>query len=661
MGCPCSKQVAPTPSRRRHPSSQRSESFCDRKKVVDHFRSTLWNKCVDEHGPQIKRRFPMMVVPVKKILEMTEIKKHEEIKDMLVEWKPGMADVLFVSHTWLRRRAPDRDNVKLDLLKSILVQIVAGKMRDIKTHFMAEAYFDAQCIKGTTLSASLCDGYVWMDVMSIPQAQANHDLQSDAIQSIVSYVADSAFFCVLAGAWRHEDGSVRDVRGWHKRGWCRMEMLANALSPRQKPLIVAQSPSVIDLHAPSGPTEQSFVLCPVGQGQFTADSDRKKLAPVIAGLIEARKAYALATGDLFWYRVLHASQRRQLEEVDPSLVAPLEPLADWMVSMRFEGEHKDETGFDEGLTPLRFAAAVAGRVDLTEELLRQPGVDVEAPLTEPVLVFEGQLHFSILMQACQMHDDPKLIRLLLDAGASAEVPDDGVGCNALTHACVTGKCKVIDLLIEHAREREQAEAGAFNRVLMALPTAPSRAISGANFGAKFTPQAVHNFHALAEYGQAAAFRHCAAKHPDEMRRAFKGEEIDIGLSMASWATVMMGDIETLGEILEAAAQVRPTDSDSAPLPSPSDPRPLRPTPTPTISLTQALVPLRSTTCLTWSTPRHRAPVRSGVVAWAVFAAAGHTCQPRPSRPSSRSFTTHSSAPRRCTRLRTSPTSARQGF
>ena len=83
MGCPCSKQVAPTPSRRRHPSSQRSESFCDRKKVVDHFRSTLWNKCVDEHGPQIKRRFPMMVVPVKKILEMTEIKKHEEIKNDL--------------------------------------------------------------------------------------------------------------------------------------------------------------------------------------------------------------------------------------------------------------------------------------------------------------------------------------------------------------------------------------------------------------------------------------------------------------------------------------------------------------------------------------------------------------------------------------------------
>ena len=58
-------------------------------------------------------------------------------------------------------------------------------------------------------------------------------------------MSDASFFCVLAGAWKHENGSVRDVRGWHERGWCRMEMLANALSPKQKPLIVAENPSVI--------------------------------------------------------------------------------------------------------------------------------------------------------------------------------------------------------------------------------------------------------------------------------------------------------------------------------------------------------------------------------------------------------------------------------
>ena len=184
-----------------------------------------------------------------------------------MEWLPGMDSVFFVSHTWLKWKAPDKDNVKIILLKSLLRSIVDGSIKDIRTHYMADAYFGGQVLKGSSLAAALACGFVWMDIMSIPQADPV--AQGKAIRSIVSYVSDSAYFCVLAGAWRHENGSVRDVRGWHSRGWCRMEMLANALSPKSKPLIVAQTPSVIELHAPSGPTERSFTLYPVGRGDFT--------------------------------------------------------------------------------------------------------------------------------------------------------------------------------------------------------------------------------------------------------------------------------------------------------------------------------------------------------------------------------------------------------
>ena len=188
-----------------------------------------WNTCVDTNVQRPRPKFPMLVIPVRKVLEMTEIKRHEEVKDLLVEWKPGMADVLFVSHTWLRWQAPDCDNVKLDLLQSILRKVVEGKTQNIKTHF-----FGGQdtCTDSPSLSASLRDGYVWMDVMSIPQTDP--DLQKDAIQSIV---ADATFFCMLAGACRHEDGSVRDSRGnkftldlW----WSRSSSVRMSLGPRTK-------------------------------------------------------------------------------------------------------------------------------------------------------------------------------------------------------------------------------------------------------------------------------------------------------------------------------------------------------------------------------------------------------------------------------------------
>jgi len=62
-----------------------------------------------------------------------------------------------------------------------------------------------------------------------------------AIASIPAYVASTHAFIVLAGPWRHENDSVRDLLAWQGRGWCRMEQVANALSPKVKPVICATS------------------------------------------------------------------------------------------------------------------------------------------------------------------------------------------------------------------------------------------------------------------------------------------------------------------------------------------------------------------------------------------------------------------------------------
>ena len=71
-------------------------------------------------------------------------------------------------------------------------------------------------IQRDRLRDDLEGGFVWMDYMSIPQAQPV--LQKRAIDSINDYVQRVDYFVVLAGPWTHENGSVRDVRAWADRG-----------------------------------------------------------------------------------------------------------------------------------------------------------------------------------------------------------------------------------------------------------------------------------------------------------------------------------------------------------------------------------------------------------------------------------------------------------
>ena len=87
-----------------------------------------------------------------------------------------------------------------------------------------------------------------------------------------------------------------------------MELTANALSASAKPVILACSPSRIVTHPPSGAIGREFLFSArVGHGAFTVDADKVILGPVLHGLITARKALALAEGDMTAYRTLHAA------------------------------------------------------------------------------------------------------------------------------------------------------------------------------------------------------------------------------------------------------------------------------------------------------------------------------------------------------------------
>ena len=79
----------------------------------------------------VERSFPMYVMSVKDVLLLNALKPHEEMMaaGKLVEWTAGMAATLFCSHTWLSFTHPDPEGVKLVLLKDMLTDICAGKLK----------------------------------------------------------------------------------------------------------------------------------------------------------------------------------------------------------------------------------------------------------------------------------------------------------------------------------------------------------------------------------------------------------------------------------------------------------------------------------------------------------------------------------------------------
>ena len=64
---------------------------------------------------------------------------------------------------------------------------------------------------------------------------------------------------------------------------CRLEQLANFLSPVRRPLIVVKSTTFVETFTACGTIFSSCYRTSVGEGAFTVDDDRVCLGPVIRG------------------------------------------------------------------------------------------------------------------------------------------------------------------------------------------------------------------------------------------------------------------------------------------------------------------------------------------------------------------------------------------
>ena len=411
--------------------------------------------------------FPIWVTPIKALLAWERMRTHEELQKQgaLVQWSKEQlgGTILFVSHTWLSYSHPDGErNEKLGLIKAWLGAILDGTAKDILPQW-AQGFSKADArrmtISAGAIRRDLLDGYVWLDLASIPQEHRENQIL--AIQSIPHYIAASTYFAVVAGAWIHADNaSPRGVHAWTQRGWCRLEQLANFLSPVQKPMIVAQSRSFVESYMPCGHPITPCYRTSVGEGNFTVDDDRVRLGPVIESMIAQRRRHALAQGEMFMFRALHALADRLL--LGTGTEVALEPtLAEWMSEMRLESANEA----DSHMSALHYAV-LGGRVDIATALI-DAGADVHAKTRADCqhVITWAQKGVNVLCLACAARNQPEMIQLLLSRGADPHAKHPKLG-NAFMWAAVAFQGKEgdasdavynLDVLYRHDARLASAE------------------------------------------------------------------------------------------------------------------------------------------------------------------------------------------------------------
>ena len=392
----------------------------------------------------ISRQYPMYVMPVEQLFELDRLPTHEEAFEKLVVWEQGMGDAVFVSHTWLSFNHPDdAESTKLRALQELLKTLVAGKLKVPANIFMATL----AKVKSIPAKRMAKIKYVWLDFFSVPQADPTSQLL--AIRSIFTYVQASTHFLVLAGPWVHKSGESRDDYAWGSRGWCRLEALANRLSPTNTPYLLARSSSTIENHGSAGVNGVMFGTwfsgMVVGKGSFSVESDRAALGPIIKAMLAERMKLALKEGELHFYRLMHSLSASVLEGTGASFQRE-STLDEWMDAMRMSGPADGEKS---GWTPLRYAC-FTGRADLCEELISR-GAKVNLAIRKPCQYSGTLATQNILHTTCWAVDCPDVARLLIKHGVDPWAPSPSLQTGD-TPAVIAGICKQFDTLAMLANE-----------------------------------------------------------------------------------------------------------------------------------------------------------------------------------------------------------------
>ncbi|CAE7886616.1 ANKRD44, partial [Symbiodinium microadriaticum] len=428
--------------------------------------------------------FPMYTVAVEALLKMTEILPHEELKAQgkLTIFEAGATQrAAFVSHQWVAIDHPDPEFRQMRILQDALQEMI-GRLKSVPLDFVTETLVPSAAPLPLE-DVKSCSVFVWYDYFSCPQLerrkswssdQSDGSQQANAINSIPAYVANCQLFLALCPVLDCPcDSKVLTSTTWRQRGWCRVERAARELST-DSTWILIQSSSSIELVG----AVLSFPTGSVGEGEFTKEGDRKKLAPVMQSIVMRKLMHCLRARDFPGFRRYFNLQNVHLRglEVEPVRLLPSDregPLDAVSTFLRQNGLRSPTKSDRAGWFPLHYAA-LSGSVEVLQGLLEtRASVNQRTSRDEPLLGFplwtsaldlavsykhhdaarwligaRAHLEGGLIpaLSAAALSNNPEGIRLLCAAGGQP-LPRNRFGQSALDAAAAYGAEEALEEIV----------------------------------------------------------------------------------------------------------------------------------------------------------------------------------------------------------------------
>ena len=263
---------------------------------------------------------------------MSEVVPHEQLKanKLLVEFDESLGNAAFISHEWVGMQHPDPECKQFRVLQDALKHMLSD-LQQIPLDPFTENYFpSAQPLPASDLRVAPL--YIWYDYFSCPQLEfpslgtgpeSPRPNLARAVDSIPAYVARCKFFFALCPVVETSSlGKVFTTFSWNDRAWCRTERVLRELTPNDPWIIMIKSSTELELTASFAPF---FVVQPAGEGHFTDDKDRMKLAPVFQHALLCKMKLLLRSQDVVGYRFLLNKQNVYLRGFDAAAVYDLVP------------------------------------------------------------------------------------------------------------------------------------------------------------------------------------------------------------------------------------------------------------------------------------------------------------------------------------------------
>jgi len=404
--------------------------------------------------------YPMYVIPVAALLRMDELTVHHKLLDdgHLTPWTEEMhGKVICVSHQWLSYAEPDPKGDHFGCLKRVLTRLMNGEIKRVENYWIHAWKFRTLALGSKHWRAALPDMYVWIDYSSMPQVTPGGDVASvqhaaNAIVSLPAYVERCALLLVVAPVVTHVDTNLTcNYATWRQRGWCRLELLAAVLAPRDVRVMVCTGAEAIPflVHPFDGPrllpSTGRFSCCDLGHMHCGApmECDKAKIRPVLETMIDSKVFQLTMQGrhyeQTFWaslrdYFVSGLPKVRSKSGTAPKVHRRLKELlqakkkelrlaeltGDCLLIFKAQigwSEEHERSAARSGLTLLH-CACLAGNAAAARALAAQPGTKIDAGLRFDMPQLAYMWKGATPLMAAMTYAGYDCVEALLDAKAA---------------------------------------------------------------------------------------------------------------------------------------------------------------------------------------------------------------------------------------------------